>query len=155
MGSSSVKQHRIGAAARLSGVSAANIRHYEREGLLPPAAREHNGYRYYTDEDVHLLRLIRLARSLDMSLDEVRELIGLDETRPQDCRSASHTLAAHLQHVQARIAELQQLQKRLQSLLSACNGTSATCQIIEAMHQQADALDTETAPAPGARPRHV
>ena len=41
-------QHRIGDAARLSGVSAANIRYYEKEGLLRPGVRGDNSYRFYS-----------------------------------------------------------------------------------------------------------
>ena len=35
--------HRIGDAARRSGVTAANIRYYEKEGLLPAGVRADNG----------------------------------------------------------------------------------------------------------------
>ncbi|RMX08773.1 MerR family transcriptional regulator [Corticibacter populi] len=146
---------RIGEAARQSGVSPANIRHYERAGLLPPAARQDNHYRGYSAEDIHLLRLIRLCRSLDMSLEEIREIMALDSQRPADCQQATHTIASHLAHVQQRIAELRQLEQRLQALLAACNGQQQTCRIIEALHTQADRLDTHASAAPSARPRHV
>ena len=47
--------YRIGDAAQQSGVSAANIRYYEKEGLLAPQARAGNDYRIYTAADVHQL----------------------------------------------------------------------------------------------------
>lgn len=51
----------------------ANIRFYEREGLLT-APRQSNGYRDYTEENVQTLLRIRLLRSLGVSLDEIRAL---------------------------------------------------------------------------------
>ena len=77
----SLALHRIGEAARQSGVSAANIRYYEKEGLLPPGARSDNSYRLYSADEVHRLRFIRLCRAMDMSLDEVRTLLALDWAR--------------------------------------------------------------------------
>lgn len=99
-----VAVHRIGEAARQSGVSPANIRYYEKEGLLPPGARGDNSYRLYSAADVHRLRFVRLCRAMDMSLDEVRTLLALDLTRKEDCHAACDTLDEHLQHVRARLA---------------------------------------------------
>ena len=76
-------QHRIGDAARLSGVSAANIRYYEKEGLLRPGVRGDNSYRFYSSADLHRLRFIRLCRAMDMSLDEVRRLLAIDAASDQ------------------------------------------------------------------------
>ena len=73
---------RIGEAARRSGVSAANMRYYEKEGLLRPGSRSENSYRLYSEADVHRLRFIRLCRAMDMSLDEVRTLLALDRNAP-------------------------------------------------------------------------
>lgn len=149
-------QFRIGEAAQKSGVSTANIRHYEREGLLPAAIRADNGYRFYSEDDIHQLRLIRLTRSLDMSAEEIRQIIHLDGSTAKDCQQASHTIQQHLNHVRERIAELSQLELRLQSLLHACNGEETTCQIIETLHQQANTLqEQEDAAQASARPRHV
>ena len=92
-------QFRIGEAAQQSGVSAANIRYYEKEGLLPPGARGDNSYRLYSSADVHQLRFIRLCRAMDMSLDEVRTLLALDWDSKTDCHAACDTLDAHLVHV--------------------------------------------------------
>lgn len=56
-----------------SGLSRANIRYYEQEGLLAPARRE-NKYRDYSEEDLETLMRIALLRSLGFSLEEIRRL---------------------------------------------------------------------------------
>lgn len=132
-------QFRIGEAALQSGVSAANIRYYEKEGLLPPGVRGDNSYRLYSGADVHQLRFIRLCRAMDMSLHEVRTLLALDWSRKEDCDAARDTLDDHLQHVRARLAELQTLEVDLLALRNRCDGTDAHCHIIEALHARADA----------------
>ncbi|NCB63631.1 MAG: MerR family transcriptional regulator [Clostridia bacterium] len=55
------------------GMTRANIRFYEREGLLEPA-RQENGYRDYSEEDLETLRKIKLLRQLQFDLSEIRAL---------------------------------------------------------------------------------
>ena len=131
--------HRIGQAARLSGVSAANIRYYEKQGLLHAHTRADNDYRLYTDDAVHRLRLVRLCRALDMSLDEVRAVLALDGEGPHDQHSACATLDAHLGHVRQRLAELHALEHELRSLRGRCDGSGGDCQVMAALHARADA----------------
>lgn len=149
-----VQGYLIGDAARLSGVSTANIRFYEKEKLLSPRGRSENSYRFYSEGDVHQLRFIRLCRALDMSLDEVRTLLGLDLTIKADCATARGALDGHLLHVRTRLAELKALEKDLQALRSRCDGTDAHCHIIEALHERADAMPV-AANVPSSRKSHV
>ena len=146
--------YRIGQAARLSGVSVANIRFYEKEKLLSPHGRGDNSYRFYSNGDVHQLRFIRLCRAMDMSLDEVRTLLGLDLNLKADCDTARDALEGHLAHVRTRLAELKVLEKDLKALRERCDGTDAHCHIIEALHEQADALPLQAKPTAAVK-RHV
>ena len=132
--------YQIGEAARLSGVSPANIRYYEKEALLKAQPRGDNSYRLYSAGDVHQLRFIRLCRAMDMSLDEVRTLLGLDLRRKADCATAREALDGHLGHVRERLAQLKELEKDLLSLRNRCDGHGEHCRIIEALHEQADTL---------------
>lgn len=132
---------RIGEAAKRTGVSAANIRYYEREGLLVPALRAGNDYRLYSEADLHRLRFIRMCRAMDMSLDEVRSLLALDGQKPDDCMAATSTIDAHLQHVRQRLRELRALEKELLQLRALCDGQHAPCHLIAALHAQADSGD--------------
>ena len=136
---SAARGYQIGEAARQSGVSPANIRFYEKEKLLSPYGRSVSSYRLYSDGDVHQLRFIRLCRAMDMSLDEVRHLLGLDLNNKTDCASAREALDGHLGHVRARLAELKALEKDLKALRNRCDGSDTHCHIIEALHELADA----------------
>lgn len=143
--------HLIGKAAALSGVSPANIRFYEKEGLLAPGVRTANSYRSYSSGDIHQLRFIRLCRAMDMSLDEVRTLLNLDLAEKADCAAANAALEAHMAHVAERVAELQALQQDLMDLHARCDGTGPQCRIMQALHERAAHLPHEDARARGHR----
>ena len=59
---------------RLS-VTRANVRFYEKEGLLNPN-RSGNGYRDYSEEDVETLQKIIIFRKLGLSIDEIRAIFN-------------------------------------------------------------------------------
>lgn len=61
----------IGEVARLSGVSARMLRHYEKAGLVRPTGRTDVGYREYADADIRRIFHIESLRSLGLSLREV------------------------------------------------------------------------------------
>ena len=63
----------IGEIESLSGMTRANIRFYEAEGLLSPVRRP-NGYRDYSEYDLEILKRIKLLRTLRMSLEEIKAL---------------------------------------------------------------------------------
>ena len=132
---------RIGQAAEQSGLSAASIRLYEREGLLPQSTRSDNAYRSYSRQDIHRLRFIRLCRAMDMSLEEVRTLLSLDLRRREDCATATEAIDAHIGPVRERLQELRSLEQDLLALRDQCDGHGNKCLLIEALHALADQLD--------------
>lgn len=56
-----------------TGMSRANIRFYESEGLISPQRNE-NGYRNYSEADLAELYKIKLMRILDISIEEIKKL---------------------------------------------------------------------------------
>ena len=56
-----------------TGLTRANIRYYEAEGLLQPD-RLPNGYRDYTDGHVETLKKIKLLRQLRVPLEEIKNI---------------------------------------------------------------------------------
>lgn len=63
--------------ARRAGVTPKTVRYYEAIGLLPPARRGDNGYRYFTVDDVNRLLFIRRGKALGLSLDEIGDLVDV------------------------------------------------------------------------------
>ena len=58
----------------LTGLPRTNIRYYEQEGLISPQ-RSENHYRDYSQEDVQTLLRVRLLRSLNLPLEEIKNLL--------------------------------------------------------------------------------
>lgn len=56
---------------QMVGITKANIRFYEREGLLSPA-RTDNNYRSYTQEDQEILEKIKYLRMLGISVSDIK-----------------------------------------------------------------------------------
>ena len=66
---------RIGEVAERSGIAASALRYYEREGLLPRAARR-GGARVYEDSIFDRLALIEVAKAAGFSVAEIKRLLS-------------------------------------------------------------------------------
>ena len=92
------------------GLSRATILYYEREGLLEPASRAANGYRWYGDSEVERLQQIVGFRSYGVPVRDIRELLARDSDQ------------AHEQILRKRFAqmetEIQDLRRQQQALLA-------------------------------------
>lgn len=122
----------IGEAARLSGVSAKMVRHYEGLGLLPRVARTDSGYRQYTEADVHTLRFIKRARDLGFSMEEIGELVGLWQNRRRASANVRKIAQKHADDLEQRITAMQEMQRTLKTLIHCCHGDERPeCPILE------------------------
>jgi DNA-binding transcriptional MerR regulator len=68
---------KIGELARQTGLSIKTIRYYEHRGLLEKPPRTEGGYRLYGPEEIARLRFVQRAKLLGLTLEEIRELVGL------------------------------------------------------------------------------
>jgi len=68
---------KIGEAAAASGIGERMIRHYEKIGLMPPAARRDSGYRDYDARNLHTLKFIGRARDAGFPIEEIRQSLAL------------------------------------------------------------------------------
>lgn len=122
---------KIGALARKTGLPVATLRFYEQEGLLP-SSRSQGNYREFSDNVVALVERIRLYRSLDLSLPEIRSMLRLETTPAASCAEVCQLIGQHLERVRAQRRRLEELERELERLLSACPGPAAAgdCQVL-------------------------
>lgn len=99
-----------GDLARRTGTTVRTVRFYEEAGMLKPAAVGKGGRRLYTEAELERLALITDLRELDLSLEEIRDLLRMRE----DCANAPE-LAERFATV--LMEKLDQTQRRLQALL--------------------------------------
>ncbi|RUP34949.1 MAG: Cd(II)/Pb(II)-responsive transcriptional regulator [Curvibacter sp.] len=111
---------KIGELAKATHTQVETIRYYEREGLLPEAARTGSNYRIYTDEHVARLSFVRYCRRLDMTLDEIRVLLRVKDAPNKNCDQVNDLLDEHIDHVALRINELKALECQLKILRESC-----------------------------------
>ncbi len=110
----------IGALARDADCPPETIRYYEREGLLPQTARTGGNYRLYSRTHFERLVFIRNCRSLDMTLDEIKQLLRFRDAPQSECGGAHALIEEHIEHIEQRISELQRLRKQLRTLRRRC-----------------------------------
>ena len=124
--------------SQLTGVAPETIRYYERIGLLVTPQRSTNKYRQYTDADVQRLRLIRRARQLDFSLENIGEILAFRDNDRRPCDYVLRLIQEKAAEIQSHIDDLQQLRDELKLLETkvhrpvANRSGSCICQIIEA-----------------------
>lgn len=111
-------------ASEQSGVSAPNIRFYEKEGLLTPARRQGNDYRDYTAGDVRTLKLIRMLRMLDVPLPTIKAVLRGEQPLQQALQAQQTVLeqqAAHLAAAMQFCADLARQRPQAETLdVDAC-----------------------------------
>jgi DNA-binding transcriptional MerR regulator len=113
----SIERFLSGELARLAGVSADTLRHYERKGVLPVARRLNNGYRKYSADSIERVRLIRRALAVDFTLDELAQFLKARDRGQAPCRQVRSLAADKLTEVEGRLTELLTLRDELQATL--------------------------------------
>lgn len=127
----------IGELAKASGVNAKLIRHYESIGLIPKAARTESGYRFYKEADIQFLRFIKRARGLGFSMKEIKTLMGLWRNKSRASKEVKALANVHIQELESKINEMQEMVDNLRSLANACHGDARPeCPIINSLEGQ-------------------
>jgi DNA-binding transcriptional MerR regulator len=108
---------RSGELARAAGISTDTLRHYERIGVLPEAARTASGYRIYPAESLERVRIVRHALQLGFTLSELSEILRSRDRGAAPCKSVLSMLEQKLNALQERIAQLVETQRYMQALV--------------------------------------
>lgn len=115
---------KIGEASAASGVSERMIRHYEKIGLVPKAARRDSGYRDYDERDINTLRFIRRARDLGFPTDEISKLLALWHDRDRASAEVKALASARAAELKRKARELDEMRRSLEHLAANCHGDS-------------------------------
>lgn len=113
------RQYRVGEVATLTRVSVRTLHHYDRIGLLRPAARSQGGYRLYGEADLLRLQQILTLRYLGFPLKRIGELLD----RPDFDLLAS--LRLQQQALRERIEELERISAAVGALVARRQETGA------------------------------
>ncbi len=121
----------IGTAAEQANLPPKTIRYYEEIGLIAPS-RADNGYRDYSDKDVHRLRFLQRSRSLGFTIDECRHLLSLYDDKHRASADVKSMALEKVEEIDRKIAELQSLRDTLATLARHCHGDGRPdCPIID------------------------
>jgi MerR family transcriptional regulator, copper efflux regulator len=124
----------IGNVARRAGVRPSAIRYYETQGLIRPAVRGVNGYRFYGEDAVRMLLFVKRAQALGITLKEIKPLVNMASHGQQPCSHVKKLARNHLREIDRKIRELQALRNELRTLLRRKAGQpqeNEICPIIE------------------------
>jgi DNA-binding transcriptional MerR regulator len=106
---------RIGEVAERAGLAASALRYYEREGLLPKAARR-GGARVYEESILDRLALIGVAKAAGFSVAEIKRLLsGFARRTPPGERWRS-LAEAKLEELERRAEEIARMKRVLEAV---------------------------------------
>jgi len=90
---------KIGELAKETGVSIRTLHYYDETGLLSPSSRGDSGHRIYDKSDVVRLHRILCLKKLDLSLEEIRDVIGKSNAQIETL------LDRNIESIEAEISE--------------------------------------------------
>lgn len=124
----------IGEVAKRSDVSAKMIRKYEELGIIPKAGRSDSGYRFYKEEDIHVLRFVKRARLLGFSMKEIKDLLLMWKNKKRSSAQVKRLTTLHMLALEKKKREIDSMLKTLKELSTLCHGDDKSeCAILDGL----------------------
>ncbi|CEO28954.1 MerR family transcriptional regulator [Paraclostridium sordellii] len=111
------KYYKTGELSKIYNLGRDSLKYYEKLGLLNPG-RDTNSYRMYTIKDICNLNLIKELRSLDFSMQKIKEYL---ENRNVD--TTKEMLLEEVRFIDEKLEELSSHKESLHKRLSSINNT--------------------------------
>ena len=111
-----MKSFFIGEIARRFGLNPRTIRYYEAIGVLPRAQRTESGYRVYSGETAEVLEFILKAKTIGLTLNEIKEILFLHDQGKTPCPHTRELIGDKIREIDRKIADLSELKTRLTRL---------------------------------------
>jgi len=111
----------ISALARNTGVTSKTLRYWERIGLLPRANRTHTGYRIFAPEVIRYIDFILKAKTLGLTLSEMRRVIEIAHDGGNPCPELMQWLDDKDKALEQQIHLLRAVRQRLRRFRHLCS----------------------------------
>ena len=131
-------KHTISRLAKLVKVPVSTVRYYERVGLLDPVSRSAGNYRLYSDESMRRLQFIRASQAIGFRLEDIRGLLGEDESGDPCCGDVQDLIKRRLKDINEQLKNLRHVKKVLNSTLKKCEKTNrkGCCHLLETLREE-------------------
>lgn len=107
--------YQISQFSKISGLTVKALRYYDEQGMLKPSYRDKNTlYRYYNENDLKKAQLIRLLRSLDFSILEIKEVLEMVNNETD----LTYILQEKIANIKENILREKELIKKINGYLS-------------------------------------
>lgn len=127
----------ISDAAQRAGLPAKTIRYYEDIGLVTPN-RDTNGYRVFSERELHKLTFLARSRALGFSIEDCRALLALYEDQTRASSDVKRIAKEHLDEIEVKISDLVAMRDTLSELVHACSGDDRPdCPILKGIEHAA------------------
>ncbi len=125
----------MGHLSRSTQCSPETIRYCEQQGLLCVAERSKGVHRKFRETHYKMLKGILHAEHLDFGQYDDRRLVEMADPAKTDCDNVQDLAAQKLSETRAKIRDLRQLEKSLETLFRNCETgrVSAECPLIDSL----------------------
>lgn len=121
-----------------TGLPTKTIRYYEEVGLVRPS-RQANGYRVFSENDVHKLAFLARSRSLGFPVESCRSLLALYDDQARASADVKAIAEQHLAEIDQKLAELGAMRETLNTLVRSCAGDNRPdCPILDDLAQEVE-----------------
>ena len=97
----------ISEAVKITGLTAATLRYYESEGLIPPVNRKNGGVRDYQKDDLGWIDFIKCMRNAGLPIEALIEYMTLLQQGDQTSEARKDILKEQREILAARLQEMQ------------------------------------------------
>ncbi|MDE6621507.1 MAG: MerR family transcriptional regulator [Lachnospiraceae bacterium] len=105
-------------AAKITDLSTATLRYYEKEKLMPKIARNSKKYRQYTDEDIEWIKMIQCMRRANIPIHSIKEYVSLLIQGGETLEQRFVMVQNHMEDIKKQMTDLQHALDLTQKKLS-------------------------------------
>ena len=131
----------INEVAKHFRISKSKLRYYEKHGVIKEIARDKNGNRVYTDNDLIWIDFFLNLKDTGMSLKEIVYYIGLKKDGKESVVERKEILLNHVDIIQEKIEELNLIKKEVLEQVKRYENEKGNCIIKSKIYKIEDCLN--------------